>query len=321
MKWAEISIHTTHEAVDAVTNALYEFDIKGVSLVDSLEVTREREQQFGEIYDLQVADYPEWGVVIQAYVPWNEQLNDLLCQLDQRIVFLKDLGIDIGAYEMTTRAVQEEDWAETWKQYYHSARVTERFTIVPSWETYERVSDDELIIELDPGMAFGTGTHPTTKLSLAMLEQYATKDDRIVDVGTGSGVLAIGAALLGVESIHAVDLDEVAVRSAKENVELNGLTGRIDVKQGDLLETVNDRPTLIVANILAEIIMSFSKEAYDLLPEGGYFLTSGIINKYEEDVIADFKEKGFDIVDILREGDWLGVVAQKVGNASCNATS
>lgn len=311
MKWAEIVVHTTHEAVDAVTNALYDFDIKGVSLVDSVELTRSRQHRFGEIYDLQASEYPTWGVLVKAYTPLNELVNDLLCQLDQRIMSFKDLGIDIGDYSVTMNEMDEEDWSETWKKYYHPVSISDRFTIVPTWEEYEKKHEDEIIIELDPGMAFGTGTHPTTRLSLQLLEKYTKEGDLVVDVGTGSGVLAIGAAQLGASKVLALDLDDVAVAAATENAKLNDTASKIEVFEGDLLHSVKETPDIIVSNILAEIIMSFSQDAYDALRPNGLFLTSGIIGKYEEDVVKDFEAKGFRILEIKREEDWIAIAAEK----------
>lgn len=312
MKWAEITIHTTHQAVDAVTNLLFDFDIKGTSLVDSNELTRKRDGKFGEIYDLQASEYPTWGVYIKAYTPVNEMLDDLLCQLDARIVAFKELGIDIGEYTTSVVFIDEEDWSETWKKYYHPVSISDNFTIVPTWEEYTPEHPNEKIIELDPGMAFGTGTHPTTRLSLLLLEKYVMPGDLVVDVGTGSGVLAIGAAHLEARKVLALDLDDVAVAAAESNVALNGMSERIEVFEGDLLHAVKDTPDVIVSNILAEIIMSFSADAFASLKPNGLFLTSGIIEKYEADVVADFKAKGFSILEIIREEDWIAIAAQKV---------
>lgn len=164
------------------------------------------------------------------------------------------------------------------EKYYHPVKISERFTIVPTWENYEKVSTDELIIELDPGMAFGTGTHPTTVMSLQALERTVKAGDTVIDVGTGSGVLSIGAALLGASNVQALDLDEVAVRSARENIELNQVGNVVTVGQNNLLQGIEGPVDIVVANILAEVIVRFVDDAAKVLKPGGMFITSGIIS-------------------------------------------
>lgn len=319
MEWAEITVHTTHEAQEAVANAFRDHGIEGVQIVDSAELTKERENQYGEIYDLNEKDFPSWGVYVRAYTPFDETTNDLLCQLDARITSFPTLGIDIGDFKMTLNTVKEEDWATKWKEHFHPTRVTDRFVIVPMWETYEAESND-LTIKLDPGMAFGTGTHPTTRLSLQMLEDFVEQDDVVIDVGCGSGVLAIAAAKLGVDQVLALDLDPVAVDAAKYNVAFNAVSSAVDVKKGNLLDGVNMRPTLIVSNILADIILSFADDAYAALPEGGYFLTSGIIESQREQVTLSLEALGFYIHEVRQMGDWIAVVAEKKA-LPCNVIS
>lgn len=311
MQWAEITVHTTHEAQEAVANAFRDHGIEGVQIIDSEEPKRARENKYGEIYDLKKEDFPAWGVYVRAYTPFDETTNDLLCQLDARIVAFKDLGIDIGDFKMTLEVVQEEDWAHQWKEYYHPTRVTESFVIVPMWEKYEKEKEDDLIIQLDPGMAFGTGTHPTTRLSLQMLEDFVEKEDVVIDVGCGSGILSIAAAKLGVEQVVGLDLDPVAVDSAKRNVALNAVSSQVKVQEGNLLDGVTERPTVIVSNILADIILSFSQEAFDALPDGGLFLTSGIIDNQREKVVEKLEAIGFIIHEVRTMEDWIGVVAEK----------
>ena len=279
MKWSEIAIHTTNEAVEPITNILYEAGASGVVIEDREDLFKEREDRFGEIYQLNPDDYPEEGVVMKAYLPETSFLAETVDGIKEAINNLMTYDIDLGLNAVTISEVNEEEWATAWKKYYHPVKISERFTIVPTWEEYEPVSSDELIIELDPGMAFGTGTHPTTVLCIQALEKMVKKGDKIVDVGTGSGVLSIAAALLGASHIEALDLDEVAVRSAIENVELNKVQHLINVSQNNLLDGITEQQDLVVANILAEVIMSFTDDVATALKPGGIFISSGIISQ------------------------------------------
>ncbi|MCG3089172.1 50S ribosomal protein L11 methyltransferase [Sporosarcina cyprini] len=313
MKWSEISIHTTHEATEAVANILHEAGASGVVIEDSNEPDRVHENRFGEIYDLNREDFPAEGVIVKAYLPVNSFLIETVGEIKESIENLRQFGIDIGDNTIQTNEVDEEDWATAWKKYYHPVKISNRFTIVPTWEEYEPVVTDELIIELDPGMAFGTGTHPTTVLCLQALEKYVTKGCKVVDVGTGSGVLAIGAAMLGASHVHALDLDEVAVQAAKENIELNHASDVVEVAHGNLLDTVKEPADIIVANILAEVILTFTGDAYSLLPNDGLFIVSGIIAQKRDLVRDDLVDKGFEIVETVLMEDWVAIIARKKG--------
>lgn len=277
MKWSELSIHTTNEAVEAVSNILHEAGASGVVIEDSDELGREREDLFGEIYSLNPDDFPVDGVRVKAYLAETSFLLETVEEIKLAINNLTNFDIDLGHNVVSVQEVDEEDWATAWKKYYHPVKISNRFTIVPTWEDYERVNTDELIIELDPGMAFGTGTHPTTVMCLQALEKTVQTDSSVIDVGTGSGVLSIGAAKLGASKIHALDLDEVAVRSAIENIALNKVDHIVRVTHGNLLDNVDEQADIVVANILAEIIMTFTDDAFTIVKEGGLFITSGII--------------------------------------------
>ncbi len=313
MKWSEVAIHTTHAAADAVANIFYEAGANGVVIEDSQEPDRERENLYGEIVELDKNDYPTEGVILKAYLPVNSFLIETMKEIELSIAALPSYGIDVGNGEIKTSEMDDEDWATAWKKYYHPVKISSRFTIVPTWEEYTPVASDELIVELDPGMAFGTGTHPTTVMCMQALEKYVRKDDVVVDVGTGSGVLSIGAAMLGAKSVHALDLDVVAVTAAKENVELNKMDHLIQVTHGNLLESIHIEPQVIIANILAEVIVTFSQDAADLLPVGGLFIVSGIIEDKRDFVKEDLLAKGFEIVESVLMEDWVAIIAKKKG--------
>lgn len=311
MKWSEISIHTSHEATEAVANILHEAGASGVIIEDSAEPDRIHEDRFGEIYELKKEDFPLEGVIVKAYLPVNSFLIETVKEISESVNELAEFGLDVGLNQVQTNEVDEEDWATAWKKYYHPVKISGRFTIVPTWEVYEPVDSDELIIELDPGMAFGTGTHPTTVMCLQALEKYVKKGDSVIDVGTGSGVLSIGAALLGASRVHALDLDEVAVTAAKENISLNKVNNVVEVTHGNLLDSVQEPASIIVANILAEVIMTFSKDAYDILPEDGLFIVSGIIAQKRDLVKDDLQSKGFEIIESVLMEDWVAIIASK----------
>lgn len=311
MKWSELSIHTTNEAIESISNILHEAGASGVVIEDSEDLTKDREDVFGEIYSLDPEDFPTEGVILKAYLPVNSFLGEAVEGIKLAIDNLAEYNINVGRNVVTISEVNEEDWATSWKKYYHPVKISKRFTIVPTWETYHPVSSDELIIELDPGMAFGTGTHPTTVMSLQALEKHVDKGNTVIDVGTGSGVLAIGAALLEAASVRALDLDEIAVKAAGLNVKLNKVQDRVHVFHGNLLEAIDDPADVVVANILAEIIMSFTDDAYLAVKPGGVYITSGIIVQKKNDVKQALEASGFVVEDIMMMEDWVTIISKK----------
>ncbi|AYK64500.1 50S ribosomal protein L11 methyltransferase [Bacillus subtilis] len=311
MKWSELSIHTTHEAVEPISNILHEAGASGVVIEDPLDLIKERENVYGEIYQLDPNDYPDEGVIVKAYLPVNSFLGETVDGIKETINNLLLYNIDLGRNHITISEVNEEEWATAWKKYYHPVKISEKFTIVPTWEEYMPVHTDELIIEMDPGMAFGTGTHPTTVLCLQALERFVQKGDKVIDVGTGSGILSIAAAMLEAESVHAYDLDPVAVESARLNLKLNKVSDIAQVKQNNLLDGIEGEHDVIVANILAEVILRFTSQAYSLLKEGGHFITSGIIGHKKHEVKEALEQAGFTIVEILSMEDWVSIIAKK----------
>lgn len=312
MKWSEISIHTTNEAIEPISNILHEAGASGVVIEDPFELTKEREDQFGEIYQLNPDDYPEEGVIVKAYLPVNSFLGETVEAIKDSINNLIIYNIDIGLNHVTISEVNEEEWATAWKKYYNPVKISEKFTIVPTWEDYTPVSSDELIIELDPGMAFGTGTHPTTVMCIQALERTVQPGDMVIDVGTGSGVLSIAAAKLGARGIQAFDLDEVAVTTARLNAKLNKVNPIITTARNNLLDGMEENSAdLIVANILAEVIVRFTDDAAKVLKSNGTFITSGIIQQKKEIVKDALMQAGFLIEETMMMEDWVAIIARK----------
>lgn len=312
MKWSEISIHTTNEAIEPISHILHEAGASGVVIEDPFDLIKEREDQFGEIYQLNPGDYPEEGVIIKAYVPVNSFLGETVDAIKEAINNLIIHNIDIGMNKVTISEVNEEEWATAWKKYYNPVKISEKFTIVPTWEDYTPVNSDELIIELDPGMAFGTGTHPTTVMCIQALERTVKKGDRVVDVGTGSGVLSIAAALLGASHVNALDLDEIAVTTAKLNTKLNKVNEVVHVSQNNLLDGVETATAdVVVANILAEVIIRFTDDVHHVLKNDGYFIASGIIQQKKDLVKDAMLKSGFEIAETVQMEDWVAIIAKK----------
>lgn len=311
VKWSEIMIHTTNEAIEPISNILHEAGASGVVIEDPFDLIKEREDQFGEIYQLNPDDYPEEGVIIKAYIAVNSFLGETIEEIKQSINNLTELNIDIGHNDVSISEVNEEEWATAWKKYYNPVKISEKFTIVPTWEEYEPVSSDELIIELDPGMAFGTGTHPTTVMCIQALERTVKQADSVIDVGTGSGVLSIAAAMLGARKVTALDLDEVAVQSARLNVKLNKVQSVVTVSKNDLLQGMDGQVDVVVSNILAEVIMSFTDDVAKAVKMGGYFIASGIIQQKKDQVKDAMIASGFTIEETIIMEDWVAFIAKR----------
>lgn len=235
MLWHEVTVHTTEEAQEMISNLLYEAGAGGVSIEESGSLNKQRDTRYGELYDEPLNDIPEGEAVIKGYFAETLPMDEVVQELTPRVEELRTFGIDPGKALISWKTVDEDEWAHAWKQYFKPLRVSQRLTIKPTWEEYTPASSEEKIIEIDPGMAFGTGTHPTTALCLRALEKQIAGGEEVIDVGTGSGILAVGAVLLGAKSVLALDLDPVAVESARENVALNRMEGAVIVKESDLL--------------------------------------------------------------------------------------
>ncbi|HLS61477.1 MAG TPA: 50S ribosomal protein L11 methyltransferase [Virgibacillus sp.] len=312
MNWSEVCIHTTHEAMEPVTNTLQELHYGGVVIEDPLDISKQRDSIFGEIYEIDRNKYPSEGIFIKVYLLMDDQLEANIAEIKDSIDQLASYGIDLGENKLTCHEVKAEDWETSWKKYYKPVKVSPHITVVPSWEDYVPETEKEVMIKLDPGMAFGTGTHPTTMLSIQALEKTLVKNDVVIDVGCGSGVLSIASGLLGARKVNAYDLDEVAISSTRENVDMNDLTDKVMAQQNNLLDHVNKQADVIVANILAEIIIKFTKEAWNNLKQGGHFITSGIIKDKQELVEQSLVEVGFQTIEINEMNNWICIIAKKV---------
>ncbi|MCR8968294.1 50S ribosomal protein L11 methyltransferase [Streptococcus zalophi] len=305
-KWQELKVISNRDAQEIISNLLIEAGSQGVAIEDSADYLGQV-RRYGEIFpDISQSD----EVSITAYYPENIAIAEVKDELKNRLEALKKESIITGDFRFETKELAEEDWADQWKKYYEPTRITHDLTIVPSWTDYQ-ASAGEKIIRLDPGMAFGTGTHPTTKMSLFALSQVIRGGETVIDVGTGSGVLSIASSLLGAKDIHAYDLDDVAVRVAKENIALNANTANITVTTGDLLKGVEIKADVIVANILADILIHLTDDAYQLVKENGYLIMSGIISDKWEMVRTAAEKAGFFLETHMIQGEWHACVFKK----------
>ena len=309
--WQELTIMVSREAEEAVSNILIDLGSQGVAIDDSADYLGEA-GPLGEVLP-QVEQLNM--VAITAYYPETANLEMIRQEVKERLVQLRDFGLEIGETQLTTQQLAEEDWADNWKKYFEPARITHDLTIAPSWTDYE-VTAGEKTIKLDPGMAFGTGTRPTTKMSLFALEQVLRGGETVLDVGTGSGVLSIASSLLGAKEIFAYDLDDVAVRVAQENIALNAGTENIHVAAGDLLKGIDIEADVIVANILADILVNLTDDAYRLLKDEGYLIMSGIISEKWNLVRESAEAAGFFLETHMIQGEWNACVFKKTKEIS-----
>ncbi|MCI2774515.1 50S ribosomal protein L11 methyltransferase [Staphylococcus petrasii] len=312
MNWTELSVVVNHEVEYLVTDILENYGSNGVVIEDSDDLINQPADKFGEIYELKKEDYPEYGVRLKAYFNEIKYTQELKDKIYNDILALED--IDKDSVIFSEKTIAEVDWANEWKNYFHPFRASERFTIVPSWEQYTKESNEELCIELDPGMAFGTGDHPTTSMCLKAIETYVSPSNSVIDVGTGSGILSIASHLIGVKRIKALDIDEMAVNVAKENFKKNNCEDAIEAVPGNLLQDETEKFDIVIANILAHIIDEMIEDAYNTLNEEGYFITSGIIEEKHEDIVSHMKRVGFNIVSINHDNGWVCIVGQKVSD-------
>jgi ribosomal protein L11 methyltransferase len=312
MQWYEIKVKTAEMSIDAVTYILTEAGANGVMILNpnDPDFTNQDEGKW-DFYDPQNIKLDFDGVLVTAYLD-KETIEPVLEDLRTKIKGLTAFGLDIGLAEVTAVPVNSSDWENEWKKYFKPFRLGQHMVVKPSWETFE-LAEDDILIEIDPGNAFGSGTHETTSMCIEQIEKYNPSGKTVIDVGCGSGILAIAAGKLNAASLIAVDIDETAVYTARDNLVNNGLGKIASVRHGNLIDVVDEKGDLVVANIIAEIILILLGDIEKVLKPEATFICSGIINTKSKMVLDALTEKGFEVLEMVEKGEWVAITAQKRG--------
>ena len=308
MKWNEIKIKTITEAVESISYIVMGLGITGIEIVDPKDILmQEKDWDYASKELLDKANDSE--VYIKFYISDEVEAQSYLEKIKIELERISEY-ISIGDGSIEINNVNQEEWETNWKKYYKTFKLGNKIVIKPIWEKYEKTSDDEIVIEMDPGMAFGTGTHETTSMCIELIEENINKDDHVLDIGCGSGILSIIAAKLGAKKVIGVDIDDTAVKVAKENIEENNENHKIDIRQGDLMEVVDSKANLIVANIMADVIINMSEIVPSYMEKNARFVASGIISDRLEDVKKAFMKANLEIIKIVRKKDWAAILCK-----------
>jgi len=322
MNWTEVSIYTTTNGIEIINGALMKLGIDDAVIEDSsvFEDFLHNETLNWDYYDEELAKMQNCESCIKVYLADNNQGNLLLQEIYKFIDSLKNENkdMDLGRLEITTKVLNDEDWANNWKQYFKPFTVSDKIIIKPSWEELAEPTDGKLILEIDPGMSFGTGQHHTTRLCIEQIVKHIEAGMDVLDMGCGSGILSMASILLGAKKVTGVDIDENAVRIAKENAALNNIyEDRFSVYFGDVTEDKGlqdkigyNQYDMIAVNIIAQIIMGMSFTFPKFLKKGGLVIASGVIKKYVDDVVDNFIALGFEILEINDSEEWVSITAR-----------
>ena len=316
MKWNKYRISTTTEAVDLISYTLAEMGIEGIEIEDKVPLSEEdKEKMFIDL--LPDLDEDDGTAFVSFYI---EPEKDHDSTLEEVLAAVKELAdfVDIGEATIVKTQTEDIDWMNNWKKYWKPFYVDEHIMIKPTWETVEDVAEDTLVVEIDPGTAFGTGTHHTTRLCITQVNKFIQKDMDVLDVGCGSGILSIIALLLGAKAATATDLDILAVNATLENAEVNGIKPEVyTVLQGNVItdeafrhQVGENKFDMVVANIFAEIIIPLSDVVKEMMKPGALFITSGIIDEREDDVREALIRNGFEIMEVTHSGGWVSFTAK-----------
>ena len=310
MDWLRVTVYTTSEGIDPVTGRLYQLGITGLEIEDEKDFKDflENNTQYWDYVDDDLIKEKEGETCVKAYVSDDINGRELLAAINGSMQELKSIDEEnaFGRLEMEVESMNTEDWANNWKAYFKPLPVGDKLLICPTWETPGAEAEGRQVLWIDPGMAFGTGGHDTTRLVLEQLQRVIIPGTAMLDVGCGSGILAIAGCLLGVKTAVGVDIDKLAVKTAIENGERNGLCSpQYTVFAGDLVDKVEGQYDLITANIVADAIIALSPAVRPFLKPGGTYIVSGIIDTREDEVVAALSAAGFTVCDRHQSSGWL----------------
>lgn len=317
MNWKEVNIYTATEGIDILCASLMDIGIKGFAVKDAEDFKEFLENKDGkwDYIEDDLMNLSECESCVTVYIPDNAQGGEMLVSLRSMLKSMKEKDKDniFGRLELEIENVREEDWANNWKQYFKPLKVGEKLLIKPSWEKYEN-NDGRIVIEIDPASSFGTGQHNTTRLCLELLEKAMNKGDRILDMGCGSGILSIGAMLMGADSVTAVDIEQNAVETAAENAEKNNIPfmkytaycGDV-ISNKDLDEKIGDGYDIITANIVADVLIAMKDIFRKKIKDGGTLIISGIIVERKDEVVNAVVSSGFEVVNTAEAEGWAAV--------------
>lgn len=311
MEWIELIVHTTTEGTDQVSELLMDAGASGTMIEDKADIPDpDKPHGIWEIFDPKLLDNMPEDVLVHAWFAADSSFPALLDTIRGSLSGLAAQHGDFGSLRLETRSVNDQAWTDVWKKYFKPFHAGTHLVIKPTWEPFEPAPDD-LVIEIDPGMAFGSGTHETTGMCLSLLEEIISGGEEIIDVGTGSGILAIGAALLGAGHVLAIDIDPDAVKVAQENVQHNHVEETVSVRQGNLLDRVSAVCDICVANIISDVIISFAAPLMNHIRPGGLFICSGIVSSRGDEVAHALTDAGYEILRRETRGEWVAFLSRR----------
>ena len=310
MDYNEVAVSTTTIASDLISNILIQNGSKGVSIEDPADLFVKNTPYDWDYAEKTTLKFDHEDVVIRGYYSLTENFEEIIENIQSDLDKIKNLEFDLGTLEISIKEVKQSNWENEWKKYLKITRLSDKIVIKPEWETY-LAKDGEIVLELDPGLAFGTGTHETTKMCLLALEKYLKKDDDVIDIGTGSGILSIASVKLGAKNVIATDIDKLAIKVSTENAQKNEVLDKIQVRYGDLTEIIHEKADIVVANIMADIVAELSKDVTNIMKDNALFISSGIIDEKVDFVKENLEKNGLELIDGYNEKHWHCLIAKK----------